>query len=105
MAGMRLSFLERTYIHVLTLTSLVNLGLFEADPRNYTNKDFLYADFDVNNTGMPQEYIIPTKPALVPSVSGGILWEDTVEKVEANLKAMRLQRTLTYPIDDIPLRW
>jgi hypothetical protein len=40
----------------------------------------LYADFTVNNQGMPQEYKNLSKPASAPDVSGGILWPDTVNK-------------------------
>jgi hypothetical protein len=40
----------------------------------------LYADFTVDNNGMPQEYKNLTKPANAPSVSGGIIWPDTVNK-------------------------
>jgi hypothetical protein len=40
----------------------------------------LYADLTVNNQGMPNEYENLTKPATAPSVSGGILWPDTVNK-------------------------
>lgn len=67
--------------HVLTRISLVNFSPFGLDSLNYTNKDILYADFDVNNDGMPQEYNNLTKPASIPSVNGGILWEDKVNKV------------------------
>ena len=40
----------------------------------------LYADLTVNNNGMPDEYDNLTKPAGAPSVEGGILWADTVNK-------------------------
>jgi hypothetical protein len=40
----------------------------------------LYADLTVNNQGMPNEYENLTKPATAPSVSGGVLWPDTVNK-------------------------
>ncbi|QDS75309.1 hypothetical protein FKW77_001487 [Venturia effusa] len=60
---------------------LVNFSPFDADPLNYTNKDILYADFDVDNDGMPQVYNTLSKPASVPSVIGGILWEDKINKV------------------------
>jgi len=68
-------------IQALTLTSLINYSPFGADSLNYTNVNLLYADFDVNNDGMPQEYNNLTKPASVPSVDGGILWEDKINKV------------------------
>jgi hypothetical protein len=68
-------------IHALTRISLINFSPFGLDSLNYTNKDLLYADFDVNNDGMPQEYNNLTKPASIPSVNGGILWEDKVNKV------------------------
>jgi hypothetical protein len=51
-------------------------------PSNYCLQDeqLLYADLTVNNQGMPNEYENLTKPATAPSVSGGILWPDTVNK-------------------------
>lgn len=68
-------------IYALTFISLVNFSPFGSDSLNYTNQDILYADFNVDNDGMPQEYNNLSKPALVPSVNGGILWEDKVNKV------------------------
>lgn len=40
-----------------------------------------YGDLDVNNQGFPQEYANLTKGSNVPSVNGGILWPDGVNKV------------------------
>jgi hypothetical protein len=37
-------------------------------------------DFDVNNDGFPQQSVLE-KNETVPSVSGGILWHDAVNKV------------------------
>ncbi|KAE8165226.1 hypothetical protein BDV40DRAFT_80463 [Aspergillus tamarii] len=48
---------------------------------NATNTALLYADFDVNNQGMPAVYNNLTKPADAPDVNGGILWPDTVNKM------------------------
>ena len=51
------------------------LTLFRSDT------GLLYADLDVNNQGMPQEYDNLTKPASAPDVNGGVLWPDTVNKL------------------------
>ncbi|KAF2673245.1 hypothetical protein BT63DRAFT_151080 [Microthyrium microscopicum] len=59
---------------------LINWNPLDQNPINYTNTNLLYADITVNNQGMPQEYQNLTKPAQVPSVSGGTLWPDTVNK-------------------------
>jgi len=40
----------------------------------------LYGDLKVDNGGMPQQYANLSKPANVPSVAGGILWPDTINK-------------------------
>ncbi|PWY89847.1 hypothetical protein BO70DRAFT_426286 [Aspergillus heteromorphus CBS 117.55] len=60
---------------------LVNYNPLTQNPRNYSNPNLLYADLDVNNNGMPQEYDNLTKPADAPDVSGGVLWADTVNKM------------------------
>ncbi|KAH8429033.1 uncharacterized protein LDX57_006704 [Aspergillus melleus] len=59
----------------------VNYSPLDQNPENYTNSRILYADFDVNNQGMPQAYANLSKPSAVPSVNGGILWPDTVNKI------------------------
>lgn len=49
---------------------------------NYTNTQLLYADLSsVNNFGFPSQYDNLTKLSNVPSVSGGALWADSVNKV------------------------
>ncbi|KAK4956141.1 hypothetical protein LTR66_013363 [Elasticomyces elasticus] len=60
---------------------LVNYGNMQQNPTNYTNTWLLYGDLDVNNQNFPQEYETLTKNATVPSVQGGILWADTVNKL------------------------
>ncbi|KAF2398260.1 hypothetical protein EJ06DRAFT_558116 [Trichodelitschia bisporula] len=59
---------------------LINYNPIPQNPLNYTNTNLLYADLNVDNQGMPNEYNNLTKPASVPSVAGGILWPDTVNK-------------------------
>lgn len=41
----------------------------------------LYADLDVNNSNFPQEYDNLSKSSYIPSVQGGILWADIVNKL------------------------
>ncbi|KAE8155254.1 hypothetical protein BDV25DRAFT_146397 [Aspergillus avenaceus] len=60
---------------------LVNYNPLSQHPLNYTHTGLLYADFDVNNQGMPAAYDNLTKPADAPDVNGGILWPDTVNKM------------------------
>ncbi|KAF1347039.1 hypothetical protein BDV97DRAFT_371569 [Delphinella strobiligena] len=61
---------------------LVNYGgSLQSDPTNYTNTWLLYADLDVLYMSFPQEYDNLTKNATVPSVQGGVLWADTVNKL------------------------
>ncbi|PYI08655.1 hypothetical protein BO78DRAFT_297857, partial [Aspergillus sclerotiicarbonarius CBS 121057] len=59
----------------------VNYNPLSQYPANESNNGLLYADLDVDNIGMPQEYDNLTKPADVPDVNGGILWPDTVNKI------------------------
>ncbi|PLB51632.1 hypothetical protein P170DRAFT_422622 [Aspergillus steynii IBT 23096] len=70
----------------------VNYNPLDQNPENYTStvprpvplpsdNRILYADFDVDNQGMPQAYANLSKPSKVPSVNGGILWPDTVNKL------------------------
>lgn len=53
------------------------------NPLNYTNTWLLYSDLNssTGETAMPQQYANLTKGSSVPSVSGGILWADEVNKV------------------------
>ncbi|ORY10867.1 hypothetical protein BCR34DRAFT_601772 [Clohesyomyces aquaticus] len=52
------------------------------NPLNYTNSWLLFSDLNSSTTdiGMPQQYANLTKNSTVPSVSGGILWADEVNK-------------------------
>ncbi|KAB8266455.1 hypothetical protein BDV30DRAFT_245220 [Aspergillus minisclerotigenes] len=59
----------------------VNYNPLSEYPDNATNTALLYADFDVNNQGMPAVYNNLTKPTDAPDVNGGILWPDTVNKM------------------------
>ncbi|OCK83649.1 hypothetical protein K432DRAFT_174012 [Lepidopterella palustris CBS 459.81] len=62
---------------------LVNWNPISQNPLNYTNTWLLYNDLDSTGSagGMPQIYSNLTKNNTVPSVSGGILWADDVNKV------------------------
>ncbi|KAF2732456.1 hypothetical protein EJ04DRAFT_513917 [Polyplosphaeria fusca] len=52
-----------------------------ANPLNYTNTWLLYSDLNTTtDVGMPAQYANLTKNSTVPSVSGGILWADEVNK-------------------------
>ncbi|KAE8378052.1 hypothetical protein BDV26DRAFT_262411 [Aspergillus bertholletiae] len=59
----------------------VNYNPLSQYPNNESNTALLFADFDVNNQGMPALYDNLTKPADAPDVNGGILWPDTVNKM------------------------
>jgi hypothetical protein len=83
--GNRLLTDHRLYID----GGLINYSPFNSDPSNHTNPLLLYADLDVNNTGMPQEFANLSKPSSAPSVAGGILWEDSVNKVEPTHSRMK----------------
>ncbi|OCK82337.1 hypothetical protein K432DRAFT_472509 [Lepidopterella palustris CBS 459.81] len=60
---------------------LLNWNPLAQNPLNYTNTWLLYNDFTVDNQGMPQEYDNLTKGSNVPSVQGGVLWADPVNKL------------------------
>ncbi|KAI9730989.1 MAG: hypothetical protein M1834_005450 [Cirrosporium novae-zelandiae] len=60
---------------------LLNWNPIDANPLNYTNDGLLYNDLDVMNDIMPQLYDNLTKNTSIPSVEGGILWADTVNKL------------------------
>ncbi|KAF2466961.1 uncharacterized protein BDR25DRAFT_305792 [Lindgomyces ingoldianus] len=61
---------------------LVAWNPLSANPLNYTNTWLLYSDLNTSTTdiGMPQQYANLTKNSTVPSVSGGVLWADEVNK-------------------------
>ncbi|KAK5728185.1 hypothetical protein LTR17_012090 [Elasticomyces elasticus] len=61
---------------------LVNYGGSISDSTiNYTNTHLLYTDLDYLTDDFPTEYANLSKPSYVPSVSGGVLWADTVNEV------------------------
>lgn len=60
---------------------LANYGSLTDNPLNYTDTNLIYANLDVDNQGMPQPYSNLTKGSNVPSVHGGVLWPDTVNKL------------------------
>lgn len=60
---------------------LVNWNPIVQYPANYSNRGLLYQDLNKNSPdGMPQLYANLTKNSSIPSVSGGILWADNVNK-------------------------
>ncbi|KAI8634555.1 hypothetical protein F5Y19DRAFT_116791 [Xylariaceae sp. FL1651] len=59
----------------------MNWNSLSSDPTNYTNTWLLYQDLDEpGSAGMPQLYANLSKNASLPSVHGGILWADDVNK-------------------------
>ncbi|ETS85723.1 hypothetical protein PFICI_03748 [Pestalotiopsis fici W106-1] len=59
----------------------INYSPLEDDPTNYTNTFLSYNDLDeIAAGGMPQLYSNLSKNATIPSVNGGVLWADTVNK-------------------------
>ncbi|KAK3380538.1 hypothetical protein B0T24DRAFT_519653 [Lasiosphaeria ovina] len=58
----------------------VNWKPFTESSQNYTNTFFLYSDLSNETHGMPPQYATLSKNATVPSVSGGLLWADAVNK-------------------------
>ncbi|KAK3986988.1 hypothetical protein QBC44DRAFT_296029 [Cladorrhinum sp. PSN332] len=59
---------------------LVNWKPFAASSQNYTNPFLTFGDLSNTTKGMPTLYANLSKNATVPSVNGGILWEDSVNK-------------------------
>ncbi|KAK4224471.1 hypothetical protein QBC38DRAFT_16208 [Podospora fimiseda] len=59
---------------------LVNWKPFTASSQNYTNPFLTFTDLKDITKGMPTQYANLSKNATVPSVNGGILWEDSVNK-------------------------
>ncbi|KAH7313854.1 hypothetical protein B0I35DRAFT_480501 [Stachybotrys elegans] len=60
---------------------MVNYKPFTSRSQNLSNTFFAYSDIDtVSSEGMPPMYANLSKNATIPSVSGGILWEDSVNK-------------------------
>ncbi|KAK3995972.1 autophagy-related protein 3 [Cladorrhinum sp. PSN332] len=60
---------------------LINYNPLSQYPLNYSNTGLLYHDLDRPGAGeMPQLYANLTKNNTVPSVSGGILWADNINK-------------------------
>ncbi|PWY73122.1 hypothetical protein BO94DRAFT_627641 [Aspergillus sclerotioniger CBS 115572] len=59
----------------------INYNPLAQNPVNESNTNILYAALDIDNLGMPQEYNNLSKPSTAPSVNGGILWPDTINKL------------------------
>ncbi|KAJ4292388.1 hypothetical protein N0V90_009050 [Kalmusia sp. IMI 367209] len=61
---------------------LVTWNPMSANPDNFTNTWLLYSDLNstTQGYGMPYQYANLTKNSTVPSVSGGVLWADEVNK-------------------------
>ncbi|KAF2188975.1 hypothetical protein K469DRAFT_684242 [Zopfia rhizophila CBS 207.26] len=59
---------------------IVNWNPIQDNPLNYTNRYFMYSDFNVIENGMPQQYSNLSKSSEVPVVQGGMLWADPVNK-------------------------
>ncbi|KAK4231534.1 autophagy-related protein 3 [Podospora fimiseda] len=60
---------------------MINYNPLSQYPLNYSNTGLLYHDLDRPGGGdMPQLYANLTKNNTVPSVSGGILWADNINK-------------------------
>ncbi|KAI9851624.1 MAG: hypothetical protein M1838_003218 [Thelocarpon superellum] len=62
---------------------LVNWNPLAQNPDNFTNTGLLYSDLDQLSVqgGMPQLHDDLNKTSAVPSVEGGILWADDVNKI------------------------
>lgn len=59
----------------------INYSPLADDPTNYTNTFLSYNDLDdIAAGGMPQLFSNLSKNATIPSVDGGVLWADTVNK-------------------------
>ncbi|KAF2794341.1 hypothetical protein K505DRAFT_28250 [Melanomma pulvis-pyrius CBS 109.77] len=61
---------------------LVAWNPLSSNTLNYTNTWLLYSDLNstTQDAGMPNQYANLTKNSTVPSVSGGILWADEINK-------------------------
>ncbi|KAI8220050.1 Kelch repeat-containing protein [Colletotrichum sp. SAR 10_86] len=61
---------------------LINYKPFSSSSRNFSNTFLAYNDLDdvPSTLGMPQLHDGLSKNTTIPSVSGGILWEDSVNK-------------------------
>lgn len=59
----------------------INYSPLPSNPTNYTNPFLSYQDLNKDGpNGMPQLYANLSKNATVPTVNGGILWDDAVNK-------------------------
>ncbi|KAH8195754.1 hypothetical protein TruAng_010082 [Truncatella angustata] len=59
----------------------INYAPLPSNPTNYTNTFLSYHDLDhIGSGGMPQLYSNLSKNATIPTVNGGILWADNVNK-------------------------
>ncbi|XPS94964.1 hypothetical protein M3J09_004261 [Ascochyta lentis] len=61
-------------------SGFINWAPITADPANKTNTWLRVGDFDTPHLGFPNQTIL-AKNAAAPSVSGGVLWPDTVNKI------------------------
>ncbi|KAK1751333.1 hypothetical protein QBC47DRAFT_329977 [Echria macrotheca] len=59
---------------------MVDWKPFSASSQNYTNPFFLYSDLGQTTEGMPTLNAGLSKNATIPTVNGGVLWEDSVNK-------------------------
>lgn len=60
----------------------VNYGMnVYPDTKNQTNTYLLFVNLNELQNGYPLPYANLSKPSYVPSVAGGILWPDTVNKI------------------------
>ncbi|KAK4187144.1 hypothetical protein QBC35DRAFT_385482 [Podospora australis] len=59
---------------------LINWKPFTASSQNNTNVFLTFSDLDTETKGMPTLHANLSKNATVPSVNGGVLWEDSVNK-------------------------
>lgn len=55
-------------------------GRVEANTANVTNPYLIYSDLDWADNGFPVQYTNLSKPSSVPTVVGGALWADEVNK-------------------------
>ncbi|KAH7118465.1 hypothetical protein EDB81DRAFT_892077 [Dactylonectria macrodidyma] len=59
---------------------LVNYQPFTSSSKNLSNTFLSYNDLDSESEGMPPLYANLSRNGTIPSVNGGILWEDSVNK-------------------------
>ncbi|PSN58874.1 hypothetical protein BS50DRAFT_475119, partial [Corynespora cassiicola Philippines] len=57
----------------------VNWAPLSAESENVTNEWLVYGDFEIDNSGFPQQFVLPSK--LPPNVAGGSLWADEINNI------------------------